>query len=440
MFADITRAAERVVELGRRLGADEVKAWGRRTVHTDLSFREGAVEKAEESTGQSLSLSMLVGGRYSAHGTSDLRPEALEAFLARAVEATGYLEPDPDRRMAERAQMGQSPLAPLDLDDPGFSEYGPAAQHAQVEALEAAVMALDPGDLVSTTAHTWRSRSEIVAAFSNGFQAVESETNFGLGADLTISEPGGRLPEARAYFSARHREDTLGPAAVAEAVWGRVNSVRDSGPCASGRYPMLLENRSVGRVLRALLRPLSGSMVWQGRSLFQERLGEQVAASGFSLYDDPLIPRALGSETFDRDGRASVRRPIVEGGVLRMWFLNLYYARKLGREPTTSGASNLVVPPGPRSPSAIEASLPVAIRVQSFLGGNANPTTGDFSFGIRGQRLERGEVTQNLAEMNISGNILDLMGRFAEAADDPWPWSSWRVPTLLFDGVQFSGT
>ena len=47
---------------------------------------------------------------------------------------------------------------------------------------------------------------------------------------------------------------------------------------------------------------------------------------------------------------------------------------------------------------------------------------------------------QNVSEMNVSGNIQELLGQFSEAASDVWTWSAMRVPTLVFDGVQFSGT
>ena len=126
--------------------------------------------------------------------------------------------------------------------------------------------------------------------------------------------------------------------------------------------------------------------------------------------------------------------------MLKTFFVDLYHSRKLERDPTTGGSSNLVVPPGSRSMEAIASDLPQAIRVTSFLGGNTSSASGDFSFGIRGQLLEHGEPVQNVSEMNISGNIRDLLGSYTEAANDTWTWSSMRVPTLLFDAVQFSGT
>ena len=102
--------------------------------------------------------------------------------------------------------------------------------------------------------------------------------------------------------------------------------------------------------------------------------------------------------------------------------------------------TNLVVEPGERSPADMAKELPKAIYVTSFLGGNSNPASGDFSFGVRGQLLEKGEVVQNISEMNISGNLVELLGNYQEAGNDPWVYASYRIPTIHFADVQFSGS
>ena len=117
----------------------------------------------------------------------------------------------------------------------------------------------------------------------------------------------------------------------------------------------------------------------------------------------------------------------------------MYYGRKLEREPTTAGTSNLIVPEGGRSVNQILSDLDWCIHVDGFLGGNSNPATGRYSFGIRGTLYENGEAVAPVSEMNISGSIFDLMGGYLEAANDPWRNGSCRSPSLLFDAVQFSG-
>jgi len=41
--------------------------------------------------------------------------------------------------------------------------------------------------------------------------------------------------------------------------------------------------------------------------------------------------------------------------------------------------------------------------------------------------------------MNIAGNLLELMKKLSAVGNDPWPYSSMRTPTLVFDAIQFAG-
>jgi PmbA protein len=48
-------------------------------------------------------------------------------------------------------------------------------------------------------------------------------------------------------------------------------------------------------------------------------------------------------------------------------------------------------------------------------------------------------MTQPVNEMNISGNAKELWKNLIEMGNDPYPYSSTRMPTLVFEGVSFSG-
>jgi PmbA protein len=432
--------ARRAVERALAAGAAEAVASVSRGVSVELSQREGLLEQATESRSSSLSIRLLVDDRYSSHGTSDLRPSAVEVFIQRAVAATRLLEPDPDRALPPAEACGVAQGVDLDHWSDAQELLGSSERREQAAALEAAVLERrERGSLRSTTAYAGDSRSESAVIFSNGFEGASAHTSFGYGATITLEEPGGKLPEASAGYSASHAEDLPSLEEVADEAWERALRRLGSGPVPSGRYPMLLENRAVGRILGVMLSPMAGSALHYGRSCLADKLGQRVAAAGFTLLDDPHIPRGAGSRLFDSDGFPSRPRPLVLDGELQCFFLNQYFARKLGMEPTLGGPSNLRIPAGARSPAAIAAELPEAIRVESFLGGNANSTTGDFSFGIRGTFLEHGQATRSVSEMNIAGNLFQLYERYVEAADDVRRYGTSRVPSVLFDDVQFSG-
>ena len=68
-----------------------------RASHVELDHEKDA-SKRPVSLSLRDSPTLMVDDRFSAHSTSDLRPEAVEGFVRRAVDATRVLEPDPDYR------------------------------------------------------------------------------------------------------------------------------------------------------------------------------------------------------------------------------------------------------------------------------------------------------------------------------------------------------
>ncbi|MEO0602077.1 MAG: metallopeptidase TldD-related protein, partial [Myxococcota bacterium] len=309
---------------------------------------------------------------------------------------------------------------------------------AQCEALEDAILATDVPDRVSTTAYVADGRSEAVQVLSNGFADRTAGAWFTVGGQTTLAE-GEKRPEAGAFYAARHLGDLPDAASVAADVKERVLRRLGSGPAPSGVYPMLVENRTAGRLLSTLAGPMSGGALHQGRSCLAGRLDTKIASEVLTILDDPTIPRGLGSRPWDSNCLVARPRTVIENGVLKSYNIGLYYARKLGVEPTGGGRSNWMVTPGERSFHDIAKDLPKAILVTGFLGGSSNSSTGDFSFGIQGLLLENGEPVRALSEMNVAGNILELMANLVEAADDPWTWSSVRAPALHFADVDFSG-
>ncbi len=427
-----------VVETSKTLGASEVTTWVSRGTSTEVSQREGRIEKWQDSQSRTVSTALLVNDRYSVHTTNDLRQTALRGFLCRAIQATELLEPDPDRRLCDIGEMGTSGTDELDLSDPHSTKD--IDYRAWLSELESATIDAVDNSMRSASSFVWTGSSERAMVTSNGFHGGFATTDYGHGATVSLEDKDGRIPEAHAWHTARHRADLHGIQAVASDAAVRARRRLGSGPVPSRTGLMLLDHRVVSRLLSAVLSPMGGSNLFERRSCLLDRLDEHIAATSFNLFDDPHLPRGLGSRPYDGDGRPTQRRAIIDDGVLRTWLLDVYHARRLGRAPTVGRTSNLMVPAGTRSPEEIAAAHDWILRVEGFLGGNSNPATGRFSFGIQGTLLRHGEPIEAVSEMNISGTVFELLDGFVEAANDPWTGSACRSPSLLFDAVQFSGS
>lgn len=432
--------AREIIDRALAAGASEAGVYVATGEGLEIQRRDRRIERLVESRSSSLNLRLLVQDRFSTHGTSDLRPAALSEFVEKAVALTRLLEADPDRALPLASECGLADSPDLDLSDPTFDTQSVADWKLRVQEMEDQVLErASEGPFRSCTAFIGKGRASSITVLSNGFEGWSSGTSFARGAELTLEDRDGRLPESSSSYSTCHLQDLPAADKIATELWDRAKSRLGSSPLPSGSYPVLIENRAVGKVIGALLNPLSGATIHHGRSCLADRIGTVVAPETLTITDDPLIPRSPSSGLFDSDCFPSRQRAIIERGVIQTFYLNLYYARKLKLPPTTGGASNIVLLPGARSPKTIAAELGRVILVESFLGGNANPSTGDFSLGIRGSLLVNGHTEQPVSEMNLSGNLFDLWQAYLEAANDPWLHGSIRAPSLMFGPQQFSG-
>jgi PmbA protein len=202
---------------------------------------------------------------------------------------------------------------------------------------------------------------------------------------------------------------------------------------------MVIDNRAAGRMVSFLLEPLSGASLQQKRSFLEGRVGQQVMAEKVNIVDDPLLPKGFGSRLWDNEGIAAKPRPVVQAGVLHSYYIDSYYARKLGVAPTSGSPSNLRWSLGDKSGRALVDDIRDGIFVTGFLGGNSNSLTGDFSLGVQGFRIRAGQIAEPVGELNISGNHVEFWKRLVLVGNDPFPYSALRTPTLVFEGVNFAG-
>jgi PmbA protein len=184
---------------------------------------------------------------------------------------------------------------------------------------------------------------------------------------------------------------------------------------------------------------MSARALQQKRSFLEDMLDKKIASDKITVIDDPFIEKGLGSRFYDGEGLAAKKRVMIEKGVLKNYYIDNYYGKKLGMEPNSGSPSNILFEYGSRSAEEMIKDVKKGILVTGFIGGNSNSTTGDFSFGIVGQLIEKGEIVQALNEMNISGNAKDFWNKLTEVGNDPYPYSSRRIPGMMFDGIHFAG-
>jgi PmbA protein len=422
----------------KKAGADDASVTITFSRDVNVDHRDRKIDNLTESTQNNLSLSIYLGGRFSNHTTCDLRRDTLGAFIEQAVAMTRYLTPDPDRVITDFKYC--QGIQPRDLKqlDPAYERVTAEERVRLARDCEEAVRAA-AGDLISCIGNYSDSYNESVKVLTNGFEGEKSSTSFSAYADVTLQDiKGVRLDDYEegggCFRTTIPSPEFLGQRAV-ERTRARFGQVK----MPSGTYDMIVANRTAGRMIGGITGALNGQSVYRKNSYLIDKLEQKIFSEKLTIIDDPFLESGFGSRLYDGDGMAAQRRVMVDKGVPKAYFIDWHYSRKLKMEPTTGGSSNLTYEYGTKSLEDLIRMAKRAIVVTSFVGGNSNETTGDFSYGLLGQYVEDGKIIHPVNEMNVSGNFVTLWNNLLEVGNDPYLTSANRRPSLYFKDVSFAG-
>jgi PmbA protein len=437
MLDTMLKDARLALQIALKSGAKDAVAAISDGQSTVFEYRDGKLEKVQQSASRSLGVSLYVDGKFSSHSTTDLRPEQMRRFIEDAVALTRYLEPDPFRVIPDPNLYKDRAKIDLDLVDSAVGDLNREQCLEWLKAMDGATHA--DKRVISSTSSVSYSRGASARVTSNGFEGTQEGTHAGYGSSVTLDEGNGRRPEAHRYCGGRFLKGLIEPEQVAGEALSRALERLGAGKGASVRTTMVVDPEAGPGLLRHLLGALSAGSIQQKRSFLANKKDQKIASEKLSLRDEPLIPRGLASRLYDGEGISARSLPIFERGELKNYYIDTYYGRKLGWAPTTGGGSNLKFELGNKNLAELIAGAGEGIYVNSWLGGNCDSTTGDFSLGIRGHKIENGRKGAPIGEMNITGNYLTMLAKLSALGNDPYPYSSWHTPTLLFEDVEFSG-
>ena len=437
MSADLSARAHDAVAMAQRAGAAD--AWATATQNRDVEFqfRDGKLEKVKDTTSQNLALSIYADRRYSTHSTTDLNPDRLQGFVDEAVAITRALEPDEYRGITPEELFRDRPTDELDLVDDTVAMLDREQRLDWCRALDSA--SHDHPRIISATAGIYDGTARSASASSNGFDGEQSSTYCWFGSEVTLMDQGDKRASSWFYAGGAHVEDLPDAAGVGEEALLRAAARLGAEKGPTGKTAMLVDARAAGALVSRLLGPANARSVQQGRSFWTDLTGKQAFSDVLTIVDDPLIRRGLASRHYDSEGISARVLPLVKDGVARNLYVDTYYGRKAKLQPTTGSRSNVRVEVGTQSLDALLREVGDGIYVTSWLGGNADGTTGDFSLGLQGHVIENGEIGRPVGEMNVTGNLLDLFARLQLVGNDVYPYSSTLSPSLVFADVDFSG-
>ena len=406
--------------------------------HEDnINIRNGQIEKMLHASASSLAMNMLIDGRDGFFYTNNLQDSALKQFIKHAAETTQMLEPDESRTLADPSRYYKGGGPDLKNFDESLSTIDPSeklrlAQQNNQEGIS------QNSNLISFQTHYTDRQHQAYYLISNGFQGYEQSSRCTLTSIATADGKDGQHP-ADGWGETRIFLKDMPSEGIARVAIDRTLRKIGSRPTSSGQYRMILESPVVGSFLQPILNAMNGQYLHGKMSFLAGKLHQQVLSPLVNIVDDPLIPGTRGACYFDYDGVATKRRTLFTEGILDTFFIDAIYANKLKMSPTTQGTHHLIMQSGSQSLQQLIAASDNTIMVTDFNGGNCDPTTGNFSYGIEGFLIRKGVIVQPVSGMNITGNILDVWQRVSDLGNDADPWETELLPSIVFEDVSFGG-
>ncbi|MGH9077790.1 MAG: TldD/PmbA family protein [Acidimicrobiales bacterium] len=445
--AELLALATRVAGWAR--DGEQVEAYVARGREAEVQVYEGAVESLSSAHSAGIGIRVIAGGRQGFAYAGSLDADVIAETMAEARDNSRFSSPDEWVGLAE--PDGAAPVE-MDLWRDELEEFATSDKVARALELDAAVRAGDPR-IRQVEATEWGDGAGASAvATSTGIAAFTRRTSCYLATHAIAGE--GTDTQTGAGYSVGRGPSELDLAKAAGDAVERATRLLGATKPRSGRLTVVLEPRITASLLSILAGTLDGESVLKGRSLFADRLGEEVSVACLTLVDDPTDPDAYGAARFDAEGLASRRNVLISGGVLDRFLYNSYSARRAGTTSTASavragyrsgpgtGARALAVLPGQASPEEIVAGVDDGLLVQSVSGlhSGVNAVSGDFSVGAEGLRIRGGELAEPVREFTIASTIQKMLaGVLAIGSDLERLPSSAAGVTLALADVSLSG-
>lgn len=429
--------AQKALETALSCGASDCRVSLSESTQTSISYLNGEIEKLQESTSAALGIAIFTEGRYGVFSTNRMDPDGLKPFLRRCIESCRLLAPDKCRTLPDPSLYYRGGKPDLGQCDPAFRTIPFSTKTGILEATDAEVDKSDPR-LIST-ACDWDDflRSDYTID-SAGLEVHSTSTFYSISCECTVRGHGEARPqnnwsEGSLFFDRLRR-------GCGRTAYERTVPMTEARKISSGKYNIVLENTVSARAVFALIAALNGSALQQKNSFLLDSLGKRLFPENLHIADNPLIPGRTGSGYYDSEGVATCFRDIIKDGKVATYFLSTYFANKLGMPRTSEDAFAVCFPENSGiGQDGILQRTGRGILITGFNGGNSNPVTGDFSYGIEGWYFENGQRQFPVKEMNLTGNFLDLWKKNLFIGNDPIDFMQWQIPTLAFEGADISG-
>lgn len=437
---EFERIADQAFCFGKASGADDIQISLQETENWTVGARNGLPLQRNNSILRNALISVMCKGIRASAATTDFSPDAVKRALNAAIDIARYGERDDFAAFSEASDYCTN-VRDLDLYHPWDIRY-PDALALALEAEESA-LAVDPCIQQTEGASLWSSTGLSFLASSKGFMGAIPWTQHGISCAPISMRDGARQVEGWSS-SERSVEQLETPSEVGRIAGERALGAIGGQQIPTGIYRVLIDAPTVTGLLGDFIRSVSGPLLRQGNSFLNNTLGKAVFPEHVSISEDPFRLKGRASSPYDADGIAGRARKVVDQGVLRGYFLDIYSARSLKMAPTGNCGQtyNMEVISALTDPTdtleEMLKKLDTGLLI-THMTGSSDLTTGTFSRAIRGAWVKNGRIMYPIAGVTLASNLREMFsGLIAVGADTvergPFRTGSWLLADMSVGG------
>jgi PmbA protein len=445
--SELLELAERIAGWAR--DGEQVEAYVARSRDTEVKVFDTDVESLSSAESEGVGVRVVVDGRQGFAYAGSLDPSVVEEVLGEARDNASFGTADEFNGLPVPDGVA---AAQLDLYRDSLASFPTNEKVALAIQLDKATRAADARIRGLEATEYGDSIIESAVATSTGIRASNRRTVCSIYAEALAGEGTGT--QTGYGYSVGRSADELDVDAAARDAAERATRLLGAKQPKSARVTILLEPRMTASLLGVLSSTLSGEAVLKGRSMFADRVGDDVSVPFVTLVDDPTDARAYGATPYDAEGLATRRNVLFDGGVLQGFLHNTYTGRRSASGSTGSavrggfkstpgvGARALALDPGTKSLDELLAEVGDGLLVQSMQGlhSGVNPVSGDFSVGIEGLMVRGGALAEPVREATMASTLQRMLKDVvAVGGDVEWLPGGAAGVTLVLRDVTISG-
>ncbi len=444
---ELLALADRIVAQAKP--GEHVEAYVSRGTETSIRVYQGEVEQFTSAQSEGLGVRVIRDGRTGFAYAGTLDAAVVDEVLADARGNVQFGTPD---EWAGLAAPDGVDVRALVLWDERLETCPTDRKIELALELERLAKATDRRVRVEGSDYS-DGAGEAAVATSTGIRVSGREN----GCYVSISTLADENGETQTGFGFSVGRDPMALDLAKAAKEGAERATRLLGAVkpASRRTTVVLDPYVTAMFLGVISSTLNGEAVAKGRSLFKDRLGDQVASPLITLVDDPTNELAYTATEVDGEGLAARRNTLITGGTLERFVHSSYSARRAGTASTgnavrggfrgTPGCGCLAMQlvPGSRSQAELIADVDDGVLIQMVQGlhSGVNAVSGDFSTGASGLAIRGGMLAEPIREFTIASTLQRMLLDVVEVGGD-LDWLPMRAAgvSLVIRDVTVSGS